>query len=136
MVSKLERKRRQKVNRDEYEDPNESSSLLPYRTRYMTEINPITESKEIEVPSGATNISPGKYYKVKKTAGEKASKNKSNKIEKERIDRKQAKLKKEIKKRNKLREEGDRLKGGGKVGSKFFTGGMVNPSYGTEFDDR
>ena len=26
--------------------------------------------------------------------------------------------------------------GGGKVGSKFFTGGMVNPSYGTEFDDR
>ena len=26
--------------------------------------------------------------------------------------------------------------GGGKVGSKFFTGGMVNPSYGTDFDDR
>ena len=26
--------------------------------------------------------------------------------------------------------------GGGKVGSKYFTGGMVNPSYGTDFDDR
>ena len=30
----------------------------------------------------------------------------------------------------------DKKTGGGKVGSKFFTGGMVNPSYGTEFDDR
>ena len=30
----------------------------------------------------------------------------------------------------------DKKAGGGKVGSKFFTGGMVNPSYGTEFDDR
>ena len=28
------------------------------------------------------------------------------------------------------------MAGGGKVGSKFFTGGMVNPSYGTDFDDR
>jgi len=26
--------------------------------------------------------------------------------------------------------------GGGKVGNKYFTGGMVNPSYGTDFDDR
>ena len=30
----------------------------------------------------------------------------------------------------------DKRAGGGKVGSKFFTGGMVNPSYGTDFDDR
>ena len=28
------------------------------------------------------------------------------------------------------------MAGGGKVKSKFFTGGTVNPSYGTEFDDR
>ena len=26
--------------------------------------------------------------------------------------------------------------GGGKVKSKFFTGGTVNPSFGTDFDDR
>ena len=30
----------------------------------------------------------------------------------------------------------DKRAGGGKVGNKYFTGGMVNPSYGTEFDDR
>ena len=30
----------------------------------------------------------------------------------------------------------DQRAGGGKVGNKYFTGGMVNPSYGTEFDDR
>mgnify|MGYP001161411624 FL=1 len=30
----------------------------------------------------------------------------------------------------------DKKAGGGKVGNKYFTGGMVNPSYGTEFDDR
>ena len=29
----------------------------------------------------------------------------------------------------------DNRRGGGKIKSKFFTGGMVNPSYGTEFDD-
>ena len=28
------------------------------------------------------------------------------------------------------------MAGGGKVGSKFFTGGSVNPSFGTDFDDR
>jgi hypothetical protein len=28
------------------------------------------------------------------------------------------------------------MAGGGKVKSKFFTGGTVNPSYGTDFDDR
>ena len=26
--------------------------------------------------------------------------------------------------------------GGGKVKSKFFTGGTANPSFGTDFDDR
>ena len=39
-----------------------------------------------------------------------------------------------------LREVAEALKdkkaGGGKVGNKYFTGGMVNPSYGTDFDDR
>ena len=30
----------------------------------------------------------------------------------------------------------DNRRGGGKIKSKFFTGGMVNPSYGTDFDDR
>jgi len=30
----------------------------------------------------------------------------------------------------------DNRRGGGKIKSKFFTGGTVNPSYGTEFDDR
>ena len=30
----------------------------------------------------------------------------------------------------------DQRAGGGKVGNKYFTGGMVNPSYGTDFDDR
>ena len=30
----------------------------------------------------------------------------------------------------------DKKAGGGKVGNKYFTGGMVNPSYGTDFDDR
>ena len=30
----------------------------------------------------------------------------------------------------------DSKAGGGKINNKFFTGGMVNPSYGTEFDDR
>ena len=28
------------------------------------------------------------------------------------------------------------MAGGGKVKSKFFTGGTVNPSFGTDFDDR
>ena len=39
-----------------------------------------------------------------------------------------------------LREVAEALKdkkaGGGKVKSKFFTGGTVNPSFGTDFDDR
>ena len=30
----------------------------------------------------------------------------------------------------------DSKAGGGKVNNKYFTGGMVNPSYGTDFDDR
>ena len=39
-----------------------------------------------------------------------------------------------------IREVAEALKdskaGGGKVGNKYFTGGMVSPSFGTEFDDR
>ena len=35
-----------------------------------------------------------------------------------------------------LLEPRDQRAGGGKVGNKYFTGGMVNPSYGTDFDDR
>ena len=39
-----------------------------------------------------------------------------------------------------LKEVAEALKdskaGGGKVGNKYFTGGMVNPSFGTDFDDR
>ena len=30
----------------------------------------------------------------------------------------------------------DQRAGGGKVGNKYFTGGMVNPSFGTDYDDR
>ena len=30
----------------------------------------------------------------------------------------------------------DSKAGGGKVKSKFFTGGTVSPSFGTDFDDR
>ena len=36
----------------------------------------------------------------------------------------------------KTAKEMKNISGGGKVGNKYFTGGMVNPSYGGEFDDR
>ena len=41
---------------------------------------------------------------------------------------------KELEKERKKKK--DSKAGGGKINNKFFTGGMVNPSYGTEFDDR
>jgi hypothetical protein len=41
---------------------------------------------------------------------------------------------KELEKERKKKK--DSKAGGGKVKSKFFTGGIVNPSYGGEFDDR
>ena len=46
----------------------------------------------------------------------------------------ETKLKKRLKELKNKRK--DSKAGGGKVGNKYFTGGMVNPSYGTEFDDR
>ena len=36
----------------------------------------------------------------------------------------------------KTAKEMKNISGGGKVGNKYFTGGMVKPSYGTDFDDR
>ena len=36
----------------------------------------------------------------------------------------------------KTAKEMKNISGGGKVNNKYFTGGMVNPSYGTDFDDR
>ena len=41
---------------------------------------------------------------------------------------------KELKKERKKKK--DSKAGGGKLKSKFFTGGTVNPSFGGEFDDR
>jgi hypothetical protein len=36
----------------------------------------------------------------------------------------------------KTAKEMKNISGGGKVNNKYFTGGMVNPSFGTDFDDR
>ena len=80
-----------------------------YEATY-TDINPFTDVVEIEKTYG---LGKGKSYVGGQTSGERASRNTRREVDK--INTKA---------------------GGGKVKSKFFTGGTVNPSFGTDFDDR
>ena len=93
-----------------------------------TIVNPITESLEFD-----TRYEPGKgkSYSPKETSGQRASDKRFKSFASidRKIDTDNVKPKREFKGVAKRA-------GGGKLKSKFFTGGTVNPSFGTDFDDR
>ena len=99
----------------------------------IKEVNPFTKAKKVTKKGepGTVYIEPGKINRPGPTG---LARKKSRAV-----DRKSG-FSRGVNYDPELREVAEALKdkkaGGGKVGSKFFTGGMVNPSYGTDFDDR
>ena len=99
----------------------------------IKEVNPFTKAKKVTKKGelGKVYIEPGKINRPGPTG---LARKKSRAV-----DRKSG-FSRGVNYDPELREVAEALKdkkaGGGKVGNKYFTGGMVNPSYGTEFDDR
>lgn len=99
----------------------------------IKEVNPFTKAKKVTKKGepGTVYIEPGKINRPGPTS---LARNKRRAV-----DRKSG-FSRGVNYDSELREITKALKdkkaGGGKVGNKYFTGGMVNPSYGTDFDDR
>ena len=99
----------------------------------IKEVNPFTKAKKVTKKGqpDTVYIEPGKINRPGPTG---LARKKSRAV-----DRKSG-FSRGVNYDPELREVAEALKdkkaGGGKVGNKYFTGGMVNPSYGTEFDDR
>ena len=93
---------------------------------FARQVNPFTGSISADSMAKDKKGKFIKMYQNPQNPGDRANRLKRirklgvelNKIEQEREDRKDSKA------------------GGGKVKSKFFTGGTVNPLFGGEFDDR
>tara|TARA_B100002052_G_scaffold154472_1_gene140778 strand:- start:326 stop:709 length:384 start_codon:yes stop_codon:yes gene_type:complete len=120
-ISKETRKRQQKK-------PKRTSFKGKEIEFDTTIVNPITESFEYD-----TRYEPGKgkSYSPKETSAQRASDKRFKSFASidRKIDTDNVKPKREFKGVAKRA-------GGGKLKSKFFTGGTVNPSFGTDFDDR
>ena len=99
----------------------------------IKEVNPFTKAKKVTKKGelGKVYIEPGKINRPGPTG---LARKKSRAV-----DHKSG-FARGVNYDSELREVAEALKdkkaGGGKVGNKYFTGGMGNPSYGTDFDDR
>ena len=99
----------------------------------IKEVNPFTKAKKVTKKGelGKVYIEPGKINRPGPTG---LARKKSRAV-----DRKSG-FSRGVNYDPELREVAESLKdkkaGGGKVKSKFFTGGTANPSFGTDFDDR
>ena len=99
----------------------------------IKEVNPFTKAKKVTKKGelGKVYIEPGKINRPGPTG---LARKKSRAV-----DRKSG-FSRGVNYDPELREVAEALKdkkaGGGKVKSKFFTGGTANPSFGTDFDDR
>ena len=116
MSKKLSKKKQQGKTKTTYGKGEESELTI-------SSINPFTNSSELDFP-----YLGGKAYPPSESSGVRASRPGFREIEMDKVNRK-SKSKERTKKK-------DSKAGGGKVKSKFFTGGTVNPSFGTDYDDR